>query len=190
MATDTGLALAANILVHTHPPKWVRWFPPDYPFLKLNTDGAMAHSTGRASAGGLLRDHGGRWLHGFAINIGPQSSYMAELWGCRTGLQLAADLGISHLVLEMDSLLAVQMIQARKTGDGRTSVLLSDILHLLSSFTVCTIQHTLREGNMAADFMASIGQHLTQGTTFFSDPPEGIGSILHGDSIGTLFLRT
>ncbi|GKV33339.1 hypothetical protein SLEP1_g41862 [Rubroshorea leprosula] len=148
----------------------------------------MNHSSGRASAS--ICDHGGRWLHGFAINIGPQSSFMAELWGCRTGLQLASDLRISHLVLKMDSLLAAQMIQARKAGDGLASVLLSDIFHLLNSFKVCTVQHTLREGNSATDFMASIGQNLTQGTTFFPNPPVGIGSILHGDSIGTLFLMT
>ncbi|GKU98660.1 hypothetical protein SLEP1_g11633 [Rubroshorea leprosula] len=106
---------------------------------------------------------------------------MAELWGCRTGLQLASELGITHLVLEMDSLLAVQMIQARKAGEGMPSGLLLDIFHF---------QHTLREGNSAADFMASLGHNLTQGTTFFPNPPEGIGSILHRDNMGTLFLRT
>ncbi|GKV16237.1 hypothetical protein SLEP1_g26909 [Rubroshorea leprosula] len=185
-----GMVLEANILVHTCAPRWVRWIPPAFPFLKLNTNGALNHSTGRASAGRLLRDHEGRWLYGFAINIGPQSSHMAELWGCRSGLHLAYELGISHLVLEMDSLLAVQMIQARKPGDGLTSVLLLDIFHLLNSFTICTVQHTLREGNSAADFLASIGQHLTPGTTFFSTPPVGIGSILHGVSIVTSFLKT
>ncbi|GLT58280.1 hypothetical protein SLA2020_311850 [Shorea laevis] len=190
LATDTRLALAANTLVHTSSPRWVRWFPPDFPFLKLNTDGALNHSSEQASAGGLIRDYGERWLHGFAINIGPQTSYMAELWGCRTGLQLASDLGISHLVLEMDSLLAVQMIQERRVGGGLASTLLSDIFHLLNSFTICKVQHTLREGNSAADFMASIGQNLIHGTTFYPNPPAGMESILHGDSIGTLFLRT
>ncbi|GLU11144.1 hypothetical protein SLE2022_279090 [Rubroshorea leprosula] len=150
----------------------------------------MNHPSGSASAGGLIHDHGGRWRHGFAIDIGQQSSYMAELWGCRTGLQLASELGITHLVLEMDSLLTVQMIQARKAGEGLPSVLLLDIFHLIDSFTVYTIQHTLCEGNSAANFMASLGHNLTQGTTFFPNPPEGIGSILHSDNMGTLFLRT
>ncbi|GLU14630.1 hypothetical protein SLE2022_311900 [Rubroshorea leprosula] len=89
----------------------------------------------------------------------------------------------------MDSLLVVQMIQARKAGDGQTLVLLLDIFHLVNSFEVCIVQHTLREGNTAADFMASIGQDLNHDTTFFPTPPPDISSILHGDSIGTLFLR-
>ncbi|GLT81967.1 hypothetical protein SLE2022_003880 [Rubroshorea leprosula] len=171
LVRDTNLVLATNILSSPRVPRWVRWFPPDFPFFKLNTDGAMNHSTGQASAGGLIRDHGGRWIHGFAINIGPQSSYMAEMWGCHAGLRLALELGISHLVLEMDSLLAVQLIQARKVGDGPASVLLLDIFHLASSFEVCTIQHTLREENSAADFMASVGHNLNRGITFFQTPP-------------------
>ncbi|GKU89943.1 hypothetical protein SLEP1_g4011 [Rubroshorea leprosula] len=190
LARDTSLGLATNILAHPRLPRWVRWSPPNFPFLKLNTDGAMSQASGNASAGGLIRDHGGQWLHGFAINIGPQTSYMAELWGCRAGLRLALEMGLTHLVLEMDSLLAVQAILARKTGDGPASILLLDIFHLVNSFEVCTVQHTLREGNAAADYMASIGQTLTQGTSFFQSPPPGIRSILHEDSIGTLFLRT
>ncbi|GKV12899.1 hypothetical protein SLEP1_g23984 [Rubroshorea leprosula] len=143
LAIDTRLALASNILTHPRLPRWIRWFPLDFPFLKLNTDGALNHSSGRASAGGLIRDHGGRWIHGFAINIGPQTSYMAELWGRWIGLQLALEL----------------------------------------------VQHTLREGNTAADFMASIEQDLNHNTAFFSTPPPDINSLLHGDSVGTLFLR-
>ncbi|GKV24486.1 hypothetical protein SLEP1_g34094 [Rubroshorea leprosula] len=190
LARDTSLGLATNILAHPRLPRWVRWLPPNFPFLKLNTDGAMSQASGNASAGGLIRDHGGQWLHGFAINIGPQTSYMAELWGCRAGLRLALEMGLTHLVLEMDSLLAVQAILARKTGDGPASILLLDIFHLVNSFEVCTVQHTLREGNAAADYMASIGQTLTQGTGFFQSPPPGIRSILHEDCIDTLFLRT
>ncbi|GKV00781.1 hypothetical protein SLEP1_g13411 [Rubroshorea leprosula] len=159
LVADTRLALSTSVMAHTRSPRWVKWLPPDFPFLKSNTDGAMNLSFGSASVGGLICDHGGRWRHGFAINIGQQTSYMAELWGCRTSLQLASALGITHLVLEMDSLLAVQMIQARKTGE-------------------------------VADFMASLGHNLSQGTTFFLNPPEGIGNILHRDNMGTLFLRT
>ncbi|GLT38077.1 hypothetical protein SLA2020_123470 [Shorea laevis] len=190
LVANTRLALASNIIVHAQVPKWIRWHPPDFPFLKLNTDGAMNHSTGNASAGGVIRNHGGRWLYGFAVNIGPQSSYMAELWGCRDGLKLASELGVTHLILEMDSLLAVQTIQARNAGEGSASVLLSNIFHYLDSFVACTVQHTLREGNAATDYMASMGHTYSQGLTLFQSPPPGISCILYGDVIGTSFLRT
>ncbi|GLT30193.1 hypothetical protein SLA2020_050080 [Shorea laevis] len=189
LAMNTRLAFASIVFGHSRVPRWVRWFPPDFPFLKLNTDGAMNHSTGKASAGGLIRDHGGRWIHGFAMCIGQQSSYMAELWGCREGLRLASCLGITHLILEMDSLMAVQMINARKAVVGLASALFLDIFHLIQTFSECRVQHTLREGNSAADRMASIGQHLSLGVTFFDSPPADIHGILSDDDVGTLFLR-
>ncbi|GLT51936.1 hypothetical protein SLA2020_253070 [Shorea laevis] len=192
LARDTNLVLATNILSSPRVPRWVRWFPPDLPFFKLNTDGALNNSTGQASAGGLIRDHGGWWIHGFAINIGPQSSYMAELWGCRAGLRPALELGLTHSVLEMDSLLAVQMIQARKARPGVVQLLYCCWIYISfgkSSFEVCTVQHTFWEGNSAADFMACAGHNLNQGIIFFQTPPSGMQIILHGDSIGSLFLK-
>ncbi|GLU23528.1 hypothetical protein SLE2022_395260 [Rubroshorea leprosula] len=129
-----------------------------------------------------------QWIHGFAVNIGSQSSYMAELWGYRDGLQLAFELGVTHLILEMDSLMAIRMIQVKQTGEGSTSVLLSDIFHYLDTFIACTVQHTLREGNSAADFMAAIGHTLPQGLTL-SDSTSRDQKYSSRDNIGTLFLK-
>ncbi|GKV24130.1 hypothetical protein SLEP1_g33780 [Rubroshorea leprosula] len=53
--------------------------------MKFGPEAAMVALERRASAGGLIRDHGGQWLHGFNIKIGSQSNYMAELWGCHAG---------------------------------------------------------------------------------------------------------
>ncbi|GLT93328.1 hypothetical protein SLE2022_111260 [Rubroshorea leprosula] len=74
-------------------------------------------------AGGLIRDHLGRWVHGFTVNIGFTSSCLAELWGCREGLKLAHTLQLQHLILEMDSLMAIQLIQTRQVEKGPFSVL-------------------------------------------------------------------
>ncbi|GLT47436.1 hypothetical protein SLA2020_211350 [Shorea laevis] len=149
----------------------------------------MNHSTSKATVGGLFRDHGGRWILGFAVNIGPQTNFMAELWGCRDSLRLASELDVTQLILEMDYLSVVQMIQTRKAEEGSASVLLSDIFHYLDAFTACKMQHTLREGNAAADFMAAKGHTLLQGLSLFQTPPSGISCILHGDVLGTSFLR-
>ncbi|GLT43295.1 hypothetical protein SLA2020_172570 [Shorea laevis] len=78
----------------------------------------------------------------------------------------------------MDSLVAVQFIQSRKIAAGPASVLLADILLLLDVFTSCNVLRTLREGNSAADFMASIGHDLPIGTVFYPSPQLGIRSHL------------
>ncbi|GLT56367.1 hypothetical protein SLA2020_294110 [Shorea laevis] len=189
LAMNTRLALATQISSRPRVSRWVRWYPPDIPFFKLNTDGAMNHATTKASAGGLIRDHEGRWVHGFSLGIGYQSSFMAELWGCREGLRMASDLRITHLILEMDSLLVVHMLQSKKGVDGLAWTLFSDILHLLNTFSEYRVQHIFREGNFAADYMAAIGQNFSHGITMFPEPPDGIDSILHRDALGTLFPR-
>ncbi|GKV28147.1 hypothetical protein SLEP1_g37234 [Rubroshorea leprosula] len=141
---------------------------------------------GGTTAGGL---HNGRWLHGFSVNVGITSSFIAELWGCREGLKLAHSLGISHLMLEMDSLLAVQLIHCRQLSVGPASILLNDIHLLLDHFHSCAILHTLGEGNKAANYMASIGHGSPLGIRYFPTPPASINLILLGDSAGTMFLR-
>ncbi|GLT30109.1 hypothetical protein SLA2020_049290 [Shorea laevis] len=189
LAIEMKLALGASVVSFSKDPRWVRWIPPQQPFLKLNTDGSRNHTTGGAAAGGLIRNHCGIWIHGFAVNVGVSSSFLAELWGCREGLKLAHSLGVQHLILEMDSLVAVQFIQSRKIAAGPASVLLADIFLLLDAFTSCNVLHTLREGNFAADFMASIGHDLPIGTAFYPSPPLGIDLILQDDCMGTMFLR-
>ncbi|GLU24096.1 hypothetical protein SLE2022_400600 [Rubroshorea leprosula] len=189
-ALESRFALESVNLIHdTRAPRWVSWNPPPHPYLKLNTDGSHNHHSGKAAAGGLIRDHNGRWVHGFAVNVGLTTSFLAELWGCREGLKLAHSLGIQQLVLEMDSLLAIQLIQNRQVSAGPASVLLTDIFVLIDFFSSCLVQHTLREGNLAADFMASMGHELTLGTTPFPTPPVDIHMILQSDHLGTMFLR-
>ncbi|KAH9770764.1 putative ribonuclease H protein [Citrus sinensis] len=72
--------------------KWIRWAPLPWPFLCLNTDGARK-GNGEASAGGLLRDCHGNFIHGFSANLGVCSVAKAELWGVLHGLRMAWDLG-------------------------------------------------------------------------------------------------
>jgi len=57
----------------------IAWEPPPADWVKLNTDGASRGNPGLAAAGGVLRDREGRWIQGFALNIGVCSAPLAEL---------------------------------------------------------------------------------------------------------------
>ncbi|GKV02299.1 hypothetical protein SLEP1_g14753 [Rubroshorea leprosula] len=135
-ALEMRFALETTRSHTTRAPRWVSWTPPSHPYLKLNTDGSYNHHSDKAAAGGLIRDHNGRWFHGFAVNVGITTSFLADLWGCSEGL------GIQQLVLEMDSLLAIQLIQNRQISAGPASVLLTDIFLLIDSFSNCLVQQT------------------------------------------------
>ncbi|GKV35630.1 hypothetical protein SLEP1_g43875 [Rubroshorea leprosula] len=182
-------AMASNIFVQTKVPIWISWHPPDPPFCKLNTDGSRMQETGLASTGGLLQDSSGTFIQGFSVNIGQISVFLAELWGCREGLILCRNKGISHLVVEMDSLSAVQVIEGSKEQDSLAAVLVEDIRRLRGGFIAFSIQHTLHEGNRAADFMAEIEHNLPTGTTVFYSPPLGLITFLEADTLGVAFLR-
>lgn len=58
----------------------------------MNSDGAV-RSRGKATAGGLIRNHDGTWLGGFMVNIGKTTVVQAELVGVKEGLKLAKALG-------------------------------------------------------------------------------------------------
>ncbi|GKV15304.1 hypothetical protein SLEP1_g26100 [Rubroshorea leprosula] len=189
LALETKLAFEAKATLTLKTPRWVNWTPPPQHFLKLNIDGSHDHSSGKTTTGGLLHDHCGCWHHGFVINVGIATSFLAKLWGCKEGVKLAVSLGVQQLILEMDSLLAIQLIQARKVSTGAASMLLSDIFFLLDSFTSCSVHHTLREGNATVDYMASVVHNLELGTTFFPTPPMGISLILQNDCTRTMFSR-
>ncbi|GLU15088.1 hypothetical protein SLE2022_316150 [Rubroshorea leprosula] len=127
------------------------------------------------------------------MNIGmtrTTSSFMVELWACREGLRLACSLGIFHLVLKMNSMLVVQLVQARSASTGIALSLFADINSLLNSFSHCVIRHPLREGNYTANYMPFLGHSMALGPTLFTTPPAGLSLILHGDIMGTAFLRT
>ena len=106
-------------LFHFLPPKntlvWknlshVGWKPPPSGFYKLNTDGSTQGNPGRASAGGLLRDHNGTWIGNFSRDIG-FNPMAAELWGLRDGLILARNLNIIKNLIEIDALNVLNVVK-------------------------------------------------------------------------------
>lgn len=70
----------------------------DTGWIALNSDGAVKGS-GKASAGGLVRDD--RGCGGFMVNIGRASVLHAE--GVKEGLCFARHLGVPRLMVGIDS---------------------------------------------------------------------------------------
>ena len=76
----------------------ISWKYPKDGWIKLNTDGCSKGNPGVAGAGGVIRDHMGSWIGGFAKNIGICSSVTAELWAIYFGLQSTWDKGFRKVV--------------------------------------------------------------------------------------------
>lgn len=86
----------------------VSWSKPSPRWIKINTHGSVKHFTLHVVVGGLIRCSNGRWLKGFARNLGLCSITNGAL----DGLMAAVELGASNVILEMDILAAVQILNS------------------------------------------------------------------------------
>lgn len=77
--------------------------------MKLNVDGNVSKSHGKAMYGGLLRDHDGTWIAGFNDSPGMVDIIMAELKAIQMGFCLAWQRGFHNIVCESDSMEAIQL---------------------------------------------------------------------------------
>ena len=111
-------------------------------------------------AGGLLRDHRGRWLIGFSIRLDICSAVEAELWALIHGLRLSWDRGIKLLIVETDSLLLHSWLAKGEFGSHKYANWPSECIHLLHQGWTVDFKHVYRERNRAVDFLVSISKDL------------------------------
>ncbi|CAI9296479.1 unnamed protein product [Lactuca saligna] len=73
--------------------KWIKWAPPPFGILKLNTDGSLRN--GMAASGDIIRDYKGSDLVDFPTFYGPGTNTFAEARAPLFGLMLCYRLGYS-----------------------------------------------------------------------------------------------
>lgn len=69
-----------------------------------------------AGCGGLVRDHSGRWLCGFAQFIGTCSVLEAELRGLMEGLKLGFSRGWHKVLVQLDLEVACNISRSKNNG--------------------------------------------------------------------------
>lgn len=129
------------------------WQRPPEGFHKLNVDGSR-NASGLIGAGGVLRDCDGKWCHGFMRNIGKGQVLQAESWGLATGLQIAVELHITHIEVETDSAILINLINGNDIALHPLGTIISNCKNLMTKFVQCSINHIHREKNMVADCLA------------------------------------
>uniref|UniRef100_A0A2N9IH06 RNase H type-1 domain-containing protein n=1 Tax=Fagus sylvatica TaxID=28930 RepID=A0A2N9IH06_FAGSY len=140
-------------------------------WFKLNTDGSSLGNPGLAGGGGVIRNHVGDWVGGFSRVIGVTTSVQAELRALKDGLNLAIDLGILHLEIEMDSLVAVEFVNSITTPNAFLSTIVTDCRSLMERFEICSLKHIFREANGCADLLAKAGCDQTSNFISFPNAP-------------------
>ncbi|XP_061355349.1 uncharacterized protein LOC133299869 [Gastrolobium bilobum] len=147
---DKGNKKKAGILSKIH----IAWQPPDYRWIKLNTDGAAKGSPGVAACGGLCRGSDGQWLGGFAYHVGIVSAFTAELWGILKGLEFTWNKGFRKIIIESDSTSVITLFTS-KGNDVRESHIVTRIRIWMNKDWDLKAQHIHREGYQCADWLAN-----------------------------------
>ncbi|KAK6138093.1 hypothetical protein DH2020_028157 [Rehmannia glutinosa] len=133
----------------------VIWSKPDFGWVKVNTNGASRGNPGPAGCGGVLRDSSGSIIAGFSKFINHSSNVHAELMSILFGLELAMELDLPKIWIESDSLVSIQLLQAKPPFYWQyqdTILLIQDQMKQRE----VRISHIYREGNSVADFLANL----------------------------------
>ncbi|CAN1762528.1 Putative ribonuclease H protein At1g65750 [Linum perenne] len=167
----------------------ISWIPSPDDWISVNTDGSVIQPAGKAAAGGVLRNSQGSFIGAFSVNLGSCSIMRAELRAAEIGLGYAWSLGARKVILQLDSLAAVNAILGPPTEDLRHSHTLLGIDGLRQRDWQVSVHHVFREANQVADLLAHLGHSKPLGTTFFTYCPSFIRFALFSDCIGTSFPR-
>ncbi|WVZ17701.1 hypothetical protein V8G54_010683, partial [Vigna mungo] len=170
----------------------VWWTPPPKGCVKINCDGAYTRNGKKAAAGGVLRDSDGEFLFAFSSVLRVSSSAEAELFVIKLGMEIGISMGYSNLIVESDSLSAIQLINWRVIQQTHQFyALVSSIIHMAANVHHITSNHAYRETNSAADVLAKYGLSLSSNSPviLFKFPPNFLLLPLCADKIGTMYYR-
>lgn len=173
---------------------YLSWNKPPAGFFKLNVDGSRS-SNGLIGAGGVIRDCNGIWCNGFMHNIGSGEVLLAEAWGLATGLKLAVACNISHLLVESDSVILINLLQSSCLDLHPLGTLLLNCKNIMNLFSSCSVKHIHRERNIVADCLAKrslnqdIGSCVLPSMPTFAAIPilDDINGLVHPRSISAAF---
>ncbi|KAK1307937.1 hypothetical protein QJS10_CPA09g00577 [Acorus calamus] len=133
---------------------YIKWFPPEVGWAKSNSDGAL--SPDRAGYGALLRDNGGSFIEGIAVQCPRSSINILELKGFYEGIKLALKHRKTRLWLEGDSKTAVAWINGMGSPPWQAYRPLTAVRHALTSLSLWKASHICREANQPADLLAAL----------------------------------
>ena len=146
----------------------------------MNSDGSAINNPGKAGGGGLFCDHEGNWMKGYARGIGHTNSFLAELWALRDGLNIAREMGVSNLIIELDAL-SIVLLMNNEAENIMMEPLLSNCRSLLKQIPNKRVLHIFREANQCVDALAKLGTQFESHFVVFCNPPPVVENLLAFD---------
>ncbi|KAF7839642.1 ribonuclease H [Senna tora] len=161
-------SMAKSVQEH---PTTLKWVKPREPFIKLNVDVALKDN-GEGSAGGVFRDHEGLCVGAFSSKIPAMRDIaLMEAMGMKKDIDVVQEGGITHLIVETDAKLVVDMLHSTCTHVSKLSATYRSILEVCMQFRDCEIRWILRTCNGSADCMAKVALSFSCNMTWPNSVP-------------------
>jgi ribonuclease HI len=136
----------------------VRALSADPDLLIVSCDGAARGNPGPAGIGVQITDADGRVVAELAEGLGETTNNVAEYTAAIRGLQRAADLGASRVLLRSDSKLLIEQLAGRyRVKAAHLRDLHREVLDRVVVFEEVRYEHVPRERNREADRLANAG---------------------------------
>jgi ribonuclease HI len=159
------------------------WTTPKKGWLKLNFDGSSNCKSKLSSIGGVYRDYKGRFVLGYAQQIGTATSSVAELMALKHGLKLAVENGWRGISIEGDFEAVIDAISGRTKFRAKKDLeQYTEIVAILPLLGKTTVSHVLRKGNKVADCFAELGHEAASQRLWRHTPPNEVLGDLEKDA--------
>lgn len=111
----------------------------------------------------------------------PADPEATEILACRRGLQLAVELGVQRVHLELDSKVVVQMLMQSERCLAAVGPWIQEIKELLSSRMEFCVDWVRRSANVAAHKFAKVGVGDELCKVWLGSPPNFVLSVIADD---------
>ena len=123
------------------------WEPPPVGFYTINVDGAIPLANGHSGIEVVVRDSDSKFVAAMSLPLqGRYSIEETEAAAVEQGCVLAKKLGLERVIIESDSLLTVQAVEANDVR-GVVGHIVKGIVQSLCSFQESKIKHINRTSN-------------------------------------------
>lgn len=91
---------------------FINWNKPPHGWYALNTNGAARGFPGAAGGGDIIRNSCGSFILAISANFGVCTAFRAEVMALLKGLELARNMQITHLMIQLDNQSCMQAIRS------------------------------------------------------------------------------
>ncbi|XP_068323301.1 uncharacterized protein [Pyrus communis] len=161
-----------------------RWCAPVFPFVKINVDASWSKASKKGFVEMIVRDMESKFVAAARYAIIAPSAAAAEASALLHGCQFGADLGVRYVILESDSLEAINCLSSSLSmGSWEVFPVLARVKQLGGKFLDSRWSWVPKTANGVAHEIASFGFTEMCDVVWVDRPPSSLVFVLNNDGL-------